>query len=368
VLKFSHEEGPPVDLYSLPATSYSSKNQFFYPFEILALLARKKSCSGENNILHLHWIEFLYRWGSHKYLIPFLVLPTICFLRFFKKMSGYKLTITLHNILPHKVFWPKIEFAFFRTMLRDVSDCIFVHSEVDKRAISEFYSIDLRKVEVIYHGLFRKPMFSEDIQKACARKKLGLPQNAVVFSFIGSISEYKGISVLMRAIEALFSSQDIPNIRFIISGEVNNRYLQYLQRNYSNIFNDKRVLLINKHLSENELDRSLKAADFGICPYINATTPATLLDFICYNLPIITTNDPKVMGIIKEIPTGYPLSIAKRGDPVSLRNAIVFAYTNSKQQQEKAKQIQGASKFINAWQISARRTLNSYSELVKVSQ
>lgn len=247
-------------------------------------------------------------------------------------------------------------------MLRELSDCIFVHSEIDKKIIVEFYGVDSEKVQVIQHGLFKKPKSQDSLQKNSARNRLGISQTDVVFSFIGSISEYKGVSVLLSAIKALFSSQSNANIKFIVAGKANQTYLRYLLRNYSDVLNDKRVLFINRHLTDSELDAVLNAADFGICPYVNATTPATLLDFVCYNLPIITTNDRKVLDTMKD----YPLIIAKKGDPLSLENAINLAYATFSEQQTKTQQFQNLSEFINAWHISADRTLNSYSKLVEL--
>ena len=154
---------------------------------------------------------------------------------------------------------------------------------------------------------------------------LGISQNDVVFSFIGAISEYKGVSVLLDSMKELLSKQSNINIKLILAGKANKTYLNYLLRNYGGILNDKHVIFLNKRLSESELDAVLSVADFGICPYVNATTPSTLLDFMCYNLPIITTNDPNVLDMLKDY---HPLFLAKKGDCLSLANAISLAYAN----------------------------------------
>jgi beta-1,4-mannosyltransferase len=349
-------------LYSILASSNSSKSKFFYPFEILNLLLKKKVCDGDKVVLHIHWIEFLYRWGDHKYLVPFLVPPTIAFFQIFKKLSKYKVAVTLHNIRPHKVYWPRIEFIFFKIMLQEISDCIFVHSDLHKKLIVKFYGVDSEKVQLIQHGLFKNSKSRNPIQNRQSRNKLGISQTAVVFSFIGNISEYKGVSVLLEAMKELLRKQGNVNIKLILAGEAKKAYLRYLLRNYNDILNNNHVIFINKRLSEAELHAVLNVADFGICPYVNATTTATLFDFICYNLPIITTDDQNVLDMMKD----YPLIIAKKGDPLSLESAINLAYITVTVQEEKTKNFKNISAFTNAWRTSADQTLNSYSSLVGV--
>lgn len=360
VLSSSKKTQTDLHLYSLSKVSPSIPKQF-YPFEIFRLLLKKKICSGDKVVLHIHWIEFLYKGGNHKYLMPFLVPSTIAFFRVFKKVSKNKVAVTVHNVLPHNVYWPRIEYIFFKIMLQETSDIIFVHSTLQKKLIVKFYGVDQEKVHVIQHGLFKNPKLRDPSEKRKSRSMLGISQNDVVFSFIGAISEYKGVSVLLDSMKELLSKQSNINIKLILAGKANKTYLNYLLRNYGGILNDKHVIFLNKRLSESELDAVLSVADFGICPYVNATTPSTLLDFMCYNLPIITTNDPNVLDMLKDY---HPLFLAKKGDCLSLANAISLAYANVPEQEEQTDFLAKISTFTNAWRTSAALTLNSYYNLV----
>ena len=360
VLNSSKKTHTHLHLYS-PSEASPSITRQFYPFEILRLLLKKKICSRDKVVLHIHWIEFLYKGGNHKYLVPFLVPSTIAFFRVFKKVSKNKVAVTVHNVLPHNVYWPRIEYSFFKIMLEEVSDTIFVHSTLQKKLIVKFYGVDPEKVHVIQHGLFKNPKLPDPSEKRKNRSKLGISSNDVVLSFIGAISEYKGVSVLLDAMKELFNKQSNMNVRLILAGKANKTYLNYLLRNYRGVLNDKHVIFFNKRLSESELESVLSVADFGICPYVNATTPSTLLDFICYNLPVITTNDPNVMDMLKDY---RPLFLAKKGDCLSLANTISLAYANAPEQEEQSEFLAKISAFTNAWCTSAALTLNSYSNLV----
>ena len=205
MLKKSNPSLNNFDLYSPHMKFPTLKSRFLYLIEIFLLIFRK-TCSNKQIILHIHWIEFLYLWGRHKYLIP-LLTPLVLFLfRIFKMFSRNKVAITVHNILPHKISWRYFEYNFFRFMLKKMSDCIFVHSTLYKTLLTKFYKVDPQKIFVIQHGLFKTPKIRNSIQNKKIRIKLGISQNDIVFSLIGLISEYKGISVLLDALKHLFDN------------------------------------------------------------------------------------------------------------------------------------------------------------------
>jgi glycosyltransferase involved in cell wall biosynthesis len=357
VLNLSNAKKTNMYLYS-PSSKSTAMNRLFYPFEILLLL-RRKSGVHEKTVLHLHWIEFLYRWGENKFLIPFLTPLIIAFFRFFKKIYKTKLVVTAHNVLPHKLYLLRIEYHFFRVMLQELSDCVFVHSALSKDLLVKFYGVSEKKVYVIKHGFLSSPQLSNQVKKL-NRTKLGVSSDDLVFSFIGTISEYKGVSVLLDAIKELFTNKTDLKIRVILAGEASKTYLRYLHKKYNDILNDERVTFLNKRLSEKELDRILSATDFGICPYIKATTPASLLDFVRYRLPIVTTDDPNVLDMLKD----YPLIIVKRGDSLSLAQAIYSAYSNASRQELETDASECIATYTDAWVNSANLSLSLYLSLV----
>lgn len=338
---------------------FPSVSEFFWPFELTLLLL--KSRSDYRTILHIHWVEFLYQWGNHKYLTLILIPLSAFFFQFLKKFSKIKVAITVHNLLPHNIQWLHIEYGFFRKMLREMSHCIFVHSALQKKLIVKLYDLNPEKIVVIQHGLFKAPKFRDSLRSEQIRARFRISQRDVVFSFIGAISEYKGVAVLLDAMRELLNAEVETNIKLIVAGKARNAYMRYLLKKYSKVLYDKHVLFINKHLSENELETVLNLADFGICPYVNATTPATLLDFISHKLPFVTTDDRNVLGLIGE----YPAIIAKRGDHLSLAQAIYHAYVNVSEYREKAKNFKDMSSFINAWRTSADITLDCYLHLAR---
>lgn len=348
ILELAKGKGKKLLLYS-PSGGSAAHN----PFEILFLLLRRKVRTDGRSILHLHWIEFLYQWGNNKYFILFNVPFLIVFFRFFKRFSKSRLFVTVHNILPHSTHWFAIEYIFFRIMLRELSDGVFVHNDSTKISLVNFYGVPEKKIRVIRHGFIGSKSFNRYDREV--RAKFNISKRDFVLFFIGSISDYKGIEILLKAAKELFITEVGENLRIIIAGRTEEGYLRYLLKAYNETLKDKRVTFISKYLSEEEVNDIFNETDFGICPYTIATTPSTILDFMHRKLPIITTDDPNVLDLIKN----YPAIIAKRGDSHSLASCISFAYNQRTEYAKKAKAFDSKS-LLDAWRISAEITLESY--------
>jgi glycosyltransferase involved in cell wall biosynthesis len=239
-------------------------------------------------------------------------------------------------------------------MLLELSDGVFVHNNLTKISLVNFYGVPGKKVHVIRHGFIGSKSFNRH-QREEVRAKFNISKRDLVLFFIGAISDYKGIGILLEAVKELFITEIGENLRLIIAGRTDKGYLRYLLETYNETLKDERVTFISKYLSEEEVNDIFNVTDFGICPYTRATTPSTILDFMHRKLPIITTDDPNVLDLIKN----YPAIIAKRGDSHSLASCISFAYNQRAEYTKKAKAYDSKS-LLDAWRISAEITLKSY--------
>ena len=349
-----------LSIYSPQISSSTMKCRFMYLYELFYLLLNRKNRE-DKKILHIQWVEFLYLWGKHKYLTLILIPLVTAFLKFFKRFSANKVATTVHNLLPHNVKLLHLEYSFFQFILQDITDCVFVHSLLHKNLLMKLYGIGSKKIFLIKHGFFTKPKLSRTSKNKQCLVKLGVSHNDIVFSLTGAISEYKGVSVLLEAMKKLLVDMPEKNIKLIIAGKAEGTYLLYLMKKYSNILNNRHVILINKWLTEIELEEIYSATDFGICPYTNATTPATLLDFMSHKLPIITTDNVNVLSVIKD----YPAIISKQGDPLSLAQTISFACANLLEYQRRAENFNDMASFTYAWRDSAKITITCYQNLAQ---
>ena len=133
----------------------------------------KEIKQGEPDIVHFQWFK-----------IPFLDLL------FLKKINAIsrktKIVITAHNVLPHD---SGKKYVNIYRKIYSLVDKIIVHADVTKYEIVNQFYISSEKIAVIPHGLL--PL------------KVKYPRNGgadrITFSFLGSLSNYKGLDILIDA-------------------------------------------------------------------------------------------------------------------------------------------------------------------------
>ena len=78
---------------------------------------------------------------------------------------------------------------------------VICNAEMIKREIVEDFDIDANKIHVIYNSIDSSRFVpAQEAQRAMLRQQFGLPADAVVFCFVGSGFERKGLASAIRAI------------------------------------------------------------------------------------------------------------------------------------------------------------------------
>ena len=78
---------------------------------------------------------------------------------------------------------------------------VICNAEMIKREIVEDFDIDAKKIHVIYNSIDSSRFVpAQETQRAALRQQFGLPADAVVFCFVGSGFERKGLASAIRAI------------------------------------------------------------------------------------------------------------------------------------------------------------------------
>ena len=209
-------------------------------------------------IIHFQWLKIPQ--------FDYFVLKNI------KRVSRKtKIIFTAHNILPHntgnkyKKIYEKI-YSFI--------DGIIVHGNKTKDNLLQKFSIDKNKVVVIPHGFL--PREKKEKQK----KDDG---DFITFSIIGSLSKYKGVDLLVEAwctSEQLLESK---NCKLLIAGAGKMDCLENIPLN-------KNIELVNRFLSDEELDEIIEKTDISILPYRVISQSGVLLTMLAENKPVIVSN------------------------------------------------------------------------------
>jgi glycosyltransferase involved in cell wall biosynthesis len=132
--------------------------------------------------------------------------------------------------------------------------------------------------------------FPAPIPQETAQNTLNLDPTKKTILFFGFIRAYKGLDLLIQALDLLDNSYQL-----IIAGEVYGSFDTY-QELIDNSTAKSRIALYNQYIGDNEVSDYFSAADVCVLPYKSATQSGITSIANHYNLPIIATN----VGGLKE--------------------------------------------------------------------
>lgn len=246
-----------------------------------------------------------------RYWLPLMgpCLGTI--LRLIKKNKFTKVVCIADNVIPHeKRFGDK---PFTQYFVKPI-DRFVTMSEKVKNDLLQFTN---KPAQQVVHPLYDN--FGEAVPKMEARKKLGLPENEKIVLFFGFIRKYKGLDLLL---EAMNSEQvRAANIKLLIAGEFYEKREEYdaiiEQLNLSS-----QLLLRTDFIADSEVRYYLSAADFVIQPYRNATQSGVTPLAYHFEKPMLVTN---VGGLPDLVPDGE-VGIITEPEPSAIAEGILKLY------------------------------------------
>jgi len=204
-------------------------------------------------------------------LLPFLIL--------FLRVLRVEVIMTVHGVVPlkevNKAFMkengyegsPKIQKFAIKILYSFI--CLFVnkiivHEKKFKEYLEDYY-VNTKKVYVIGHGIKE---LKDLIPENTAKSKLKISNNKYAFIYLGYVTGYKGIDLIIEALKEL-KDQDF---NFIVVGSKHPRrkeekeYLDYYNQIQSFFKKDKRCIFFD-YAPEEEINYFFRAADCAVFPY-----------------------------------------------------------------------------------------------------
>lgn len=228
-----------------------------------------------------------------RFWMPFFgpCLGTI--LRIVNRNNYTKIICIADNVIPHeKRMGDKVLTKyFFSSIHRFVTMSEKVNQ--DLKTFTQKPSINL--VHPIYDN------FGDIVSKEEARKHLGLPVNDKIILFFGFIRKYKGLDLLLEAMND--SRIKEANIKLLIAGEFyenKEEYEKIIKKN--NLANS--LYLRTQFIDNTEVKYYLGAADFVIQPYKNATQSGVTPLAYHFEKPMLVTNVGGLAGLVPHLKVG----------------------------------------------------------------
>ena len=180
----------------------------------------------------------------------------------------------LFNLIDRKIYYKKFKSSCER------ADLIIPISHQTKQDIIKFFSIDERKIKVIYQGcnqLFQKILYKNDLE--IVLKKYKLPKKFLLY--VGTIEERKNLLNLLKAVN------EIKSINLVIIGNGNKykeKCLNYIKKNKlsSKIFFLKNIPIV-------DMPAIYQAAEIMIYPSIFEGFGIPIIESLFSKTPVITS-------------------------------------------------------------------------------
>jgi Glycosyltransferase len=242
-----------------------------------------------NSINALNWIRIGLQLKRLKpdiivvrYWLPFMgpCLGTI--LRIVKKNIFTKVICIADNIIPHEK--RPGDTLFTRYFVRPIDAFLTMSEKV--RADLKFFSS--KPSRFIPHPLYDN--FGEKVHKHEAREKLGLKNDVFTFLFFGFIRKYKGLDMLIEAVNELNKQEFLKNnnINILVAGEFYEEATPYLEAIQQYELQD--FFVLHTHfIADSWVKYYLSAADCVVQPYHHATQSGVTPLAYHFEVPMIVT-------------------------------------------------------------------------------
>ena len=232
-----------------------------------------------------------------RYWLPFMgpCLGTI--LRIVKKNKHTKIVCIADNIIPHEK--RAGDLAFTRYFIKPVDAFITMSQKV----LDDLKKFNTTKpAKYIAHPLYDN--FGEKISKEEARKKLNIGHDELIMLFFGFIRKYKGLDILLDAMNILNSStQNLQQPKLLIAGEFYDDRKPYDEQ-IKQLGIEDSLILRTAFIPNNEVKNYVCAADVVVQPYRNATQSGVTPLAYHFEIPMIVTNVGGLAALVPDDKAG----------------------------------------------------------------
>lgn len=246
-------------------------------------------------VIFMHWMSFFApAYGTMAWRL--------------KARSGTRIVFLCHNFHPHEP--SGLDRVLTRYGMRHVDGILALSESVAREARSVAPHADVRCVPHPVPTIFAPMPAAAD-----ARRKYGIPADALVLLFFGHIRAYKGLSVLLQALPQILAQRPC---RLIIAGEFYEPRQQY-DRLITHLGISGRVTIVDRYLPDEEVPEVFAAADVCVLPYISATQSGVAKVAYGFGKPVITTD---VGGLAEEVIDGKTGYVVPPRNPEAIAAAV----------------------------------------------
>lgn len=247
-------------------------------------------------IWHFNWPERTYQ-SANLFLAFLRAVKLIAQIRL-ARLRGTKIAWTVHNLMPHEIRNPLLESWFWKNFRRNVD--LFIHLSAAGGRVFRLKHPDLASRA---HVHLRHPAYpsaeSTTMDKAEARRLLGIGLDEVVYAFPGMLRAYKNVPETIQVFRGI---QDRAS-QLIVAGHVPTDELK--EEIVGAAGDDDRISLRFGFLETEELNQLITAADLVVLPYEGFLNSGLLMLSLSLHSPVLVPSTPVTQEISDEVGNGW---------------------------------------------------------------
>lgn len=260
---------------------------------------------------------------------------------------------TVHDVIHHEGVpgYFRVTEAIFRKL---PSGFVVLTGESKRQLAAQ--GVDETKIRVIPHGVydfFRRTQSDEpDSQGADGTDAPTDDSKPKTILFFGRIEPYKGLPILLDAFAPLAAAY--PGWRLVIagSGDVS----AYRER-----LDHPQIELINRFVSDEEVETLMKSAEIVALPYLSATQSGVIPTAFPFEKAIVATAVGGIPDMIRDGETGL---LVEPNNPASFRNALERLIQDAELRAKLGKAGADFARVNLSWDAIAAQHVAFYQDLI----
>lgn len=195
-------------------------------------------------------------------------------------------TIAIHDVIPHN----RSKGYFKQKLVFFISKNFFINFH--------FFSVEQKKLAKLnfQKNFFITPLMLKDYGQSQVKKN----SDCIQFLFFGRIEYYKGLDLLIDAVNDLDSDNAVNKFIITIAGNTNEWSQYENQINDKSIYDLKIEFVENKHVPD-----LFCSSHFLVLPYRDVTQSGPLAIAMRYNVPVIAPDHEGFKEIVKHKINGF---------------------------------------------------------------
>lgn len=233
-------------------------------------------------------------------------------------MVKKKLVLTVHDTFQHTGYRNKRAERDRRMAFKNIPKLVLLNNR-QSSSFASYYHVPNKHIFINKLGMYSSILYVDPLPFLI---------NRPFILFFGQIVEYKGVEYLLEAMKIVHSHH--PELVLVIAG--GGKYYfdiePYKKLDY--------VRIINRYIDTRELAGMLRACEFVVCPYKDATQSGVIQTAFTLEVPMVVTNVGALADAIQHNRTGL---VVKPCDVDDLANGIIELHSDKEKQNAMRKSI-----------------------------